>query len=111
MNRAEDRFECARKEILRCLFYSYLADFPNKKRWKPTIARPITRIGFNRFAIGLIIGVARLSLPPFANGLIFGLLISLSIPHSLISKGFTSVVGIGMIGGLIISLAIQKWSA
>jgi hypothetical protein len=61
----------------------------------------------NRFAIGFVIGAARLSLPDWANGLIFGLL--LSLPDAIITKAYAPILIIGTIGGTIIGFVVGKW--
>src|SRR5437016_6009452 len=63
----------------------------------------------NRFAIGFVIGVARLPVPSWANGLIFGLL--LSLPDAIITKAYLPILGLGAIGGLVIGLIVGKWGA
>lgn len=62
----------------------------------------------NRFAIGFVIGAARLSLPDWANGLIFGLL--LSLPDAIITKAYAPILIIGAIGGAVIGFVVGKWS-
>jgi hypothetical protein len=61
----------------------------------------------NRFAIGFVIGAARLPVPDWANGLIFGLL--LSLPDAIITKAYAPILIIGAIGGLIIGFVVGKW--
>ena len=61
----------------------------------------------NRFAIGFVIGAARLPLPAWAQGLIFGLL--LSLPDAIITKAYAPIIGLGAIGGTIIGLIVGKW--
>ena len=61
----------------------------------------------NRFAIGFVIGAARLPLPGWANGLIFGLL--LSLPDAIITKAYAPILVLGTIGGLVIGLIVGKW--
>jgi hypothetical protein len=61
----------------------------------------------NRFAIGFVIGVARLSLPGWASGLFFGIL--LSLPDAIITKAYAPILILGAIGGLIIGLIVGKW--
>ena len=61
----------------------------------------------NRFAIGFVIGAARLPLPGWANGLIFGLL--LSLPDAVITKAYAPIMGLGAVGGAIIGFVIGIW--
>ena len=61
----------------------------------------------NRFAIGFVIGVARLPVPNWANGLIFGIL--LSLPDAIITKAYAPILILGAIGGLVIGLIVGKW--
>jgi hypothetical protein len=61
----------------------------------------------NRFAIGFVIGAARLPLPGWANGLIFGLL--LSLPDAVITKAYAPIMGLGAFGGAIIGFVIGIW--
>ena len=61
----------------------------------------------NRFAIGFVIGAARLPLPGWANGLIFGLL--LSLPDAIITKAYAPILVLSTIGGLVIGIIVGKW--
>jgi hypothetical protein len=63
----------------------------------------------NRFAIGFVIGAARLPVPSWANGLIFGIL--LSLPDAIITKTYIPILLLGAIGGLVIGLIVEKWGA
>lgn len=63
----------------------------------------------NRFAIGFVIGAARLPVPSWANGLIFGIL--LSLPDAIITKTYAPILILGAIGGLAIGLIVGKWGA
>ena len=74
--------------------------FPDKRA-------ALTGAFLNRFAIGFVIGAARLPLPHWAQGLIFGLL--LSLPDAIITKAYVPIIGLGAIGGTIIGLIIGKW--
>ena len=64
---------------------------------------------FNRFAIGFVLGVARLPVPSWLNGLIFGVL--LSLPDAIITKAYASILILGAIGGLVISPIVGKWGS
>lgn len=61
----------------------------------------------NRFAIGFVIGAARLPVPGWAQGLIFGVL--LSLPDAIITKAYAPILILGAVGGLIIGLIVNKW--
>jgi hypothetical protein len=76
--------------------------FPDKKA-------AITAAFISRFAIGLVIGAARLPWPGWAAGLFFGLL--LSVPDALITKAYGPILGTGTIGGLVIGWVIGKFRA
>lgn len=67
----------------------------------------LTGAFLNRFAIGFVIGAARLPVPSWAQGLIFGVL--LSLPDAIITKAFAPILVFGAIGGLIIGLVVGKW--
>jgi len=67
----------------------------------------LTGAFINRFAIGFVIGAARLPVPGWANGLIFGLL--LSLPDAIITKAFAPILILGAIGGLVIGIIVGKW--
>jgi len=61
----------------------------------------------NRFSIGFVIGAARLPVPAWASGIIFGLLLSLA--DAIITKAYAPILILGMVGGLVISLIVNKW--
>ena len=61
----------------------------------------------NHFAIGFVLGVARLPVPAWLNGLIFGVLLSLS--DAVITKAYAPILTLGAIGGVVISLIVSKW--
>ena len=67
----------------------------------------LTGAFLNRFAIGFVIGAARLPVPGWANGLIFGVL--LSLPDAIITKAYAPILLLGALGGLIIGLIVAKW--
>ncbi len=73
--------------------------FPDKKA-------AITAAFIARFGIGFVIGAARLPLPGWAVGLIFGLL--LSIPDALITKAYGPIIGMGAIGGSLIGVVVAR---
>jgi hypothetical protein len=61
----------------------------------------------NRFAIGFVIGTARLPVPGWANGLIFGVL--LSLPEAIITKAYAPILVFGAVGGLVIGWIVGRW--
>jgi hypothetical protein len=61
----------------------------------------------NRFAIGFVIGAARLPLPGWTQGLIFGVL--LSLPDAIITKAYAPILILGAVGGVVIGLIVGKW--
>ena len=75
-------------------------DFPDK-----TVA--LAGAFMNRFGIGFVIGTARLALPSWGSGLIFGVL--LSMPDAIITKAFAPILISGAVGGTIIGLVVGKW--
>jgi hypothetical protein len=67
----------------------------------------LTGAFLNRFAIGFVIGAARLPLPSWAQGLIFGIL--LSLPDAIITKTYAPILILGAVGGVVIGLIVGKW--
>ena len=67
----------------------------------------LTGAFLNRFAIGFVIGAARLPVPPWANGLIFGVL--LSLPDAIITKTYAPILILGAVGGVVIGIIVGKW--
>jgi hypothetical protein len=63
----------------------------------------------NRFGVGFVIGAAQLPLPGWASGLIFGFL--LSLPDAIITKAYIPIIVIGLIGGLVIGVIVDRWGA
>ena len=61
----------------------------------------------NRFAIGFVIGAARLPVPSWAQGLIFGLL--LSLPDAIITKAYAPIILLGAAGGVVVGLVVGRW--
>lgn len=62
---------------------------------------------FSCFAIGFVTGASNLSLPGWASGIIFGLLITL--PTAIITKTYIPILPIGALGGAIIGFVVAKW--
>ena len=67
----------------------------------------LTGAFLNRFAIGFVIGATRLPVPPWAQGLIFGVL--LSLPDAVITKAYAPILILGAVGGVIIGVIVGKW--
>ena len=63
----------------------------------------------NRFGVGFVIGAAKLPLPGWATGIIFGLL--LSLPDAIITKAYVPIIVLGVIGGAIIGYIVNRWGA
>lgn len=63
----------------------------------------------NRFAIGFVIGASRLPVPFWAQGLIFGVL--LSLPDAIITKAYAPILILGAVGGIVIGFIVGKWGA
>jgi len=61
----------------------------------------------NRLSIGFVIGAARLPMPGWASGLVFGLLLSLA--DAIITKVYVPIILLGAIGGAIIGAIVSKW--
>jgi len=72
--------------------------------------KPIAMLGAfcNRFAIGFLIGASKLPVPAWLQGAIIGLLVSL--PDAIITRALAPILGIGVVGGLLIGLAVGKWA-
>jgi hypothetical protein len=61
----------------------------------------------NRFGVGFVIGAAKLPLPGWAAGLVFGIL--LSLPDAIITKAYFPIIGLGLLGGVIIGFVVDRW--
>lgn len=59
----------------------------------------------NRFAIGFFIVNTDIPTPPWMKGILIGLV--LSLPDALITKAYIPILGIGIVGGLCVSLIIK----
>ena len=60
----------------------------------------------DRFAIGLVIGVANLDWPTWLTGVFFGLL--LSAPSAIITKAWGPILAFGVVGGTIIGFLLPR---
>ena len=63
----------------------------------------------SRFAIGFIIPLIKMPLPPLAIGALVGLLIS--VPDAVITKAYIPILATGVIGGAIIGWAAGRFAA
>jgi|SRR6185436_6057577 len=61
----------------------------------------------NRFGIGFVVGAARIPIPGWASGLLFGIL--LSLPDAIITKAYVPIIILGAVGGLVIGFIVNKW--
>src|SRR5258705_8771470 len=69
----------------------------------------LTGAFLNRFAIGFVIGAARLPLPNWATGLLFGIL--LSLPDAIITKAYAPILILGAVAGVIIGVIVGRWGS
>ena len=76
-------------------------DFPDKKT---AMLGAFT----SRFAIGFLIPLVKMPLPPCAVGAVVGLIIS--IPDAIITKAYAPILATGLIGGLAIGWAAGRWA-
>lgn len=63
----------------------------------------------SRFAIGFLIPLVKMPVPPVVIGGIVGLLISL--PDAVITKAYAPILATGLVGGLIIGWAAGRFAA
>jgi len=63
----------------------------------------------SRFAIGFLIPLVKMPIPPWAIGAVVGLLIS--IPDAIITKAYAPILATGLIGGLAIGWAAGRWAS
>ena len=77
-------------------------EFPDK-------SAALTGAFLNRFGIGFVIGAAKLPLPGWLTGIIFGLL--LSLPDAIITRAYIPIIVLGVIGGAVIGFVVDRWSA
>lgn len=61
----------------------------------------------NRFGVGFVVGAARLPLPGWATGIVFGLL--LSLPDAIITKAYAPIIILGILGGAVIGFVVNRW--
>lgn len=77
-------------------------DFPDKKT-------ALIAAFCSRFAIGFLIPLIKMPMPPVAVGVLVGLLISL--PDAVITKSYAPILASGIIGGAIIGWATSRFTA
>jgi hypothetical protein len=75
-------------------------DFPDKQA-------ALTGAFLNRFGVGFVIGAAKLRMPGWAQGIIFGLL--LSLPDAIITKAYAPIMVLGILGGAVIGFIVHRW--
>lgn len=63
----------------------------------------------SRFAIGFLIPLVKMPLPPVIIGGLIGVLISL--PDAVITKAYLPILATGLIGGLVIGWAAGRFAA
>ena len=61
----------------------------------------------NRFAIGVMIGLAQTTWPGWGLGLIIGVL--LSLPDAIITKAYAPIMILGAIGGTLIGWIVTRF--
>jgi hypothetical protein len=61
----------------------------------------------NRFSIGFVLGAVTLPWPGWVSGLVIGLLLSLS--DAVITKAYVPIIILGIIGGSVIGIIIEKF--
>lgn len=63
----------------------------------------------SRFAIGFLIPMCRIPVPPFIAGAIVGVLVSL--PDAIVTKSYGPILISGLVGGTIIGWVTGRWRA
>jgi hypothetical protein len=77
-------------------------DFPDKKT-------ALIGAFLSRFAIGFLIPLVKMPLPPVLIGALVGLLVSL--PDAVITKAYIPILASGIIGGALIGWAASRLAA
>lgn len=77
-------------------------EFPDKKT-------AMLGAALSRFAIGFLIPLVKMPIPTVIIGGMVGLLISL--PDAVITKAYAPILGTGLIGGLVIGWAANRFAA
>ena len=73
----------------------------------PDKTAAISAAFINRFAVGFLIGAARLPWLGWAAGLCIALL--LSIPDAIITKAYGPIIGLGAVGGTLIGWIVDRF--
>ena len=76
-------------------------DFPDK-------ATAMLGAFASRFAIGFLIPLVKMPLPPWAVGALVGLLVS--IPDAIITRAYGPILATGLVGGLLIGWAAGRYA-
>ncbi|MDB5873638.1 MAG: hypothetical protein JWQ07_3080 [Ramlibacter sp.] len=63
----------------------------------------------SRFAIGFLIPLCKLPLPPAVTGVVVALLVSL--PDAIITKAYAPILGLGITGGAVIGWLAGRYVA
>jgi hypothetical protein len=63
----------------------------------------------SRFAIGFLIPLCKLPLPPAVMGVVVALLISL--PDAIITRAYAPILGLGVVGGAVIGWLAGRYVA
>lgn len=63
----------------------------------------------SRFAIGFLIPLVKMPIPPWAIGAVIGVLISIS--DAIITKAYAPILISGLIGGVLIGWASGRWAS
>jgi hypothetical protein len=77
--------------------------FPNK------VDKRVAMIGafFDRFAIGVLIGVTSLPVAPWLQGIIVAVLVSL--PSAIITRTYGPILAVSIVGGALAGFVIGLW--
>ncbi|MCA9946053.1 MAG: hypothetical protein H6656_04190 [Ardenticatenaceae bacterium] len=62
---------------------------------------------FDRFAIGVLIGITSLPVTPWLQGIIISILVSL--PSAIITRSYVPILAVGVIGGALAGFLIGLW--
>ncbi len=82
--------------------FGLVAIAPMFKMTFPDKRAAITGAFINRFAVGLLIPNALPGIDPIIRGLLLGVL--LSLPDAIITKSYTPILGLGVVGGLVLGI-------
>jgi len=62
---------------------------------------------FDRFAIGALIGATNLPLPPWLQGIVVSVLVSL--PSAIITRSYVPILAVGVVGGALAGFVVGVW--